>query len=75
MTCPFLINMLRMGRVIRLHKIQNPSRILFSSHLRVPVIAIRDPLFHKAGIHLNHGVIANSPADIFFIEIVRCKGS
>ena len=72
---PFLINMLRMGRVIRLHKIQDPSCVLFSSHLRVPVIAIRDSLFHKAGIHLDHGVIADSPTDIFFIEVVRCKGS
>ena len=67
--------MFLMSRFIRLYEIQDPSRILFRHHLCVPVISVRDSLFHKTGVHLDNGIIADGPADIFFIEIVRCKGS
>ena len=67
--------MFLMSRVIRLHKIQDPPRILFRRHLCVPVISVRDSLFHKTGIHLDNGIVADGPTDIFFIEIVRYKGS
>ena len=67
--------MFLMSRFIRLYEIQDPSRILFRHHLCVPVISVRDSLFHKTGVQLDNGIIADGPADIFFIEIVRCKGS